>query len=154
MTILARLTWRDAEAALARARLALVPVGSLEQHGPHLTLDTDLAVAEAFAQRLDVELGDDALLCPPLPYGLSEHHLAFPGTITLRPDTFIGVLLDLVESLAHWGLRRVLVVNGHGGNIDALRLVSGQARRDHGSLVAAVMWARLAATSEPWSRRA
>ena len=145
MTILARLTWRDAEAALARARLALVPVGSLEQHGPHLTLDTDLAVAEAFAQRLDVELGDDALLCPPLPYGLSEHHLAFPGTITLRPDTFIGVLLDLVESLAHWDLRRVLVVNGHGGNIDALRLVSGQARRDHGSLVAAVMWARLAA---------
>ncbi|MGH3306554.1 MAG: creatininase family protein, partial [Nocardioides sp.] len=89
------------------------------------TVDTDLAVDEAFAQRLDAELGDDALLCPSLPYGLSEHHLAFPGTITLRPDTFIGVLLDLVESLAHWDLRRVLVVNGHGGNIDALRLVSG-----------------------------
>ena len=135
-----RLTWRDAE-ALARS---LVPVGSVEQHGPHLTLDTDLAVADAFARRLDADLGDDALLCPPIAYGLSEHHLGFPGSLTLRPDTFIGLLLDVIESLAHWDLQRVLVVNGHGGNIDALRLVSGQARRDLGSLVAAVMWAQLA----------
>lgn len=145
MTELARLTWRDAEAAIATARLALVPVGSLEQHGPHLALDTDLAVAEAFARRLDAELGKDGVLCPPVPYGLSEHHLGFPGTLTLRPDTFIRLLLDVIESLAHWDLRRVLVVNGHGGNIDALRLVSSRARRDLGSLVAAVMWAQLAA---------
>jgi creatinine amidohydrolase len=145
MTLLSRLTWRDADTALARARLGLLPVGSLEQHGPHLTLDTDLAVADALATRLDSELAEDALLCPPIPYGLSEHHLAFPGTITVRLDTFVDLLLDVVESLAHWGLRRVLVINGHGGNIDALRLVSAKARRDHGSLVAAVMWALLAA---------
>ena len=144
MTELARLTWRDAESALARASLALVPVGSIEQHGPHLTLDTDHAVADAFARRLDADLGEDALLCPPIAYGLSEHHLGFAGTLTLHPDTFIGLLLDVIESLAHWDLQRVLVVNGHGGNIDALRLVSGQARRDFGSLVAAVMWAQLA----------
>jgi creatinine amidohydrolase len=145
VTELARLTWRDAEAAIARAHLALVPVGSLEQHGPHLALDTDLAVADAFARRLDAELREDVLLCPPVPYGLSEHHLGFPGTITLRSDTFTRLLLEVIESLAHWNLRRVLVVNGHGGNIDALRLVSSQARRDFGSLVAAVMWAQLAA---------
>ncbi len=144
MTDLAALTWRDAEAALASACLALVPVGSCEQHGPHLTLDTDTAVAEALARRLDAELGDRAVLCPALPYGLSEHHLAFPGTLTLRPEAFTGALLDIVESLAHWGIRRVLVVNGHGGNIDALRLVSRRARRDLASLVAAVMWAQLA----------
>lgn len=70
--------------------------------------------------------------------------MAFPGTITLRPDTFTAVIADLVESLATWGVRRVLVVNGHGGNIDALRLASREARRDQGSLLAAVMWARLA----------
>jgi creatinine amidohydrolase len=145
MTELSRLTWSDAEQALADAKLAIVPVGSLEQHGPHLALDTDLAVAEALARRLDSDLGREALLCPSIPYGLSEHHMGFPGTLTLRPDTFTGLILEVVESLAHWGLRRVLLVNGHGGNIDALRLVSRRARRDMASRVAAVMWAQLAA---------
>jgi len=145
MTVLARLTWPDAKEALARAQLALLPVGSLEQHGPHLALDTDLAVAEALAGRLEHELAEAAVLCPAVPYGLSEHHLGFAGTLTLRPDTLGSLVLDVVESLAHWSVRRVLVVNGHGGNIDALRLVSRRARRDLGSLVAALMWAQLAA---------
>lgn len=145
MPELARLTWVDAREALARARVAVVPVGSCEQHGPHLALDTDVAVADGLARRLVTDLGETALLCPPVPYGLSEHHMAFAGTLTLRPTTFVGLVLDLVESLAHWGLRRVLVVNGHGGNIDALRLVARTARRDHGCLVAAIMWAQLAA---------
>lgn len=145
MPELARLTWPEANEALERARLALVPVGSCEQHGPHLTLDTDIAIAAAFARRLADDLGDVALLCPPLGYGLSEHHLAFPGTLTLRPGTFLGFLSDVVESLAHWGIRRVLVVNGHGGNVDAIRLAARAARRDRRALVVGVMWAQLAA---------
>ena len=120
MPELARLCWEEARDALARARLALLPVGSCEQHGPHMTLDTDLAIAEALARRLANDLGEVALLCPSVGYGLSEHHLGFPGTLTLRPETFIGLTSDIVESLARWGLRRVLVVNGHGGNVDAL----------------------------------
>jgi len=146
MTELARLTWTEADEALRSARLALLPVGSLEQHGPHLTLDTDIAIAETLARRLAGDLGSEAVLCPPIGYGLSEHHMGFPGTLTLRPATFIGMFGDLVESLATWGMKRVLVVNGHGGNIDALRLVSRNARRDHGTLLAAIMWAQLAAT--------
>jgi creatinine amidohydrolase len=138
MPELARLTWPEAREALAAARLALVPVGSCEQHGPHL------AVARALAARLAEDLGALGILCPPIPYGLSEHHMGFPGTLTLRPRTFVDLVLDVVESLALWGLRRVLVVNGHGGNIDALRLAARSARRDHGSLVASVMWAQLA----------
>lgn len=145
MSELATLTSPDAGRLLRSARLALLPVGSCEQHGPHLTLDTDLALAEALARRLETDLGEAAILCPALPYGLSEHHLGFPGTLTLRPLTLANTILDVVESLAHWGLRRVLVLNGHGGNIDVLRLVSRQARRDLGALVASVMWARLAA---------
>jgi creatinine amidohydrolase len=145
VTELARLTWPEARAALESARLALLPVGSCEQHGPHLALDTDAAVAEALARRLEADLGEDALLCPPVPYGLSEHHLGFAGTLTVRAEAFTQLLLDLIESLSHWGLRRVLVVNGHAGNIDALRLVSRRARRDLRALVAAVMWLHLAA---------
>lgn len=144
MPELARLTSPEARVALERARLALVAIGSCEQHGPHLSLDTDAAIAEAFAARLARDLGEIALLCPALPYGLSEHHMAFAGTLTLRPETLLALLSDLVESLAAWGLRRVLVVNGHGGNIDAIRLAARAARRDRASLVAGIMWAQLA----------
>ena len=145
MAELAGLTWEDAGEALRKARLALVPVGSCEQHGPHLALDTDLAIANALSRRLADDLGEVAILYPAIPYGLSEHHMGFPGTVSLRPETFMGVFNDLVQSAARWGLRRLLVVNGHGGNIDALRLVSQVARRDLGVLVASVMWAQLAA---------
>jgi creatinine amidohydrolase len=142
---LARMTTVEAERALVEARMAIVAVGSLEQHGPHLALDTDTAVADAIAVRITEELGAAAVLCPTIGYGLSEHHLGFAGTLTLRPETFIAVLHDLCESLAHHGVRRVLVVNGHGGNIDALRLAARNARRDLGMLVASVMWATIAA---------
>jgi creatinine amidohydrolase len=110
-----------------------------------MTLDTDLAVAEAFAKRLSEDLGELAALCPPVPYGLSEHHLSFPGTLTLRPGTFMSLLADLIESLSRWNMKRVIVVNGHGGNIDAIRLAARTARRDHGVLVSGLTWAQLAA---------
>jgi creatinine amidohydrolase len=145
MPELARLTWLDAQDAIAKADLAIVAVGSCEQHGPHLTLDTDSAIAQAFARRLAGDLGGNALLCPPLSYGMSEHHMGFAGTLTLRAETLLGFFSDLVESLTRWGLRRLLVVNGHGGNIDAIRLAARAARRDHGALVAGLMWAQLAA---------
>jgi creatinine amidohydrolase len=76
---------------------------------------------------------------------MSEHHLAFAGTLTLRAPTLLALIEDVVESLAHHGLKRVLLVNGHGGNQDALRLAARQAARDKTSEVAAVMWAILAA---------
>jgi creatinine amidohydrolase len=142
---IARMTTEDAAQAFARARLAILPVGSCEQHGPHLSLDTDAAVAEAIARRLAEELGDDAVLCPTVAYGLSEHHLAFAGTLTLRPTTYLAVIDDLLESLAHAGLRRVVIVNGHGGNVDALSLAGRAARRDRGMLVGSIMWALIAA---------
>ncbi|HSM44926.1 MAG TPA: creatininase family protein [Acidimicrobiia bacterium] len=145
MNELALMTTIEAEQALSKARLAVVPVGSLEQHGPHLPLMTDSAVAEAFARRVVDELGDDAVLLPLIGYGLSEHHLGFAGTITLRPNTMLELLADIFESLRHHGLRRVLVVNGHGGNIDLIRLAARNARRDHRMMVASVMWAVVAA---------
>jgi creatinine amidohydrolase len=145
MNELALMTTGEARSALDAARLAVLPVGSLEQHGPHLPLDTDAAVADALARRVAERLGDEAVLCPLVGYGLSEHHLGFAGTLTLRPATFMAVVEDVITSLHHHGIDRVLVVNGHGGNIDALRLVARQLRRDTGVMVASVMWAVLAA---------
>lgn len=145
MNELARMTTEDAAQAIAAARLALLPVGSLEQHGPHLSLDTDTAVADAIARRLAAELGGEAVLCPTIGYGLSEHHLGFAGTLTLRPPTYLALIDDILDSLAHHGIRRVLIVNGHGGNMDALRLAARSARRDRQMLVASLMWATIAA---------
>lgn len=142
---LAHLTWRDAEKALRRARVALVPVGATEQHGPHMTLDTDTAIAEAFARRLGDALGDDAIIAPTLPMGMSEHHLAFAGTMTLRASTLISLVHDVVQSCARNSVRKVILINGHGGNIDPLRLVAREAGRDGTAEVASLMWAVLAA---------
>ncbi|MEU4331578.1 creatininase family protein [Nonomuraea dietziae] len=144
MNELARMVTDEIGEALTRARIAILPIGSTEQHGRHLTYDTDFAIADAFARRLAADLGHAAVLCPGLPYGLSEHHLPFAGTLTLRPSTLLGVLRDVAESLAAAGLRRILVVNGHGGNVDAVRLAGRELRRDHGVIMAHVMWATLA----------
>lgn len=143
MNRLAAMTWPDAEAALEAASLAILVTGSTEQHGPHMALEADSAIAWSLGQRLADDLGGAAVLLPRIDYGLSEHHMRFPGTITLRPETYLRLLLDIIESLATWGLRRILIVNGHGGNIDALRLVSRTALRDQACLVASVMWARI-----------
>jgi creatinine amidohydrolase len=142
---LQKMTWRDAQGVLEAARLAVIPTGSCEQHGPHMSLATDIEIADRFGRRLASELGEIAFLCPRVAYGLSEHHMSFPGTLTLRPDTFIAVLSDLLESLRHWNVQRALFVNGHGGNVDALKLVARNARRDWGMVVGSVMWSQLAA---------
>jgi creatinine amidohydrolase len=144
MSDLSHLTTVEVGAALADVKLAILPVGATEQHGPHLELCTDAAIASEMARRLDEELGELSLLCPALPYGLSEHHLTFSGTLTLRPATFISLIVEIAESLAQHGIRRLVVVNGHGGNVDAVRLAARIALRDHDVRVAHVMWATLA----------
>lgn len=142
---LSRLTWRDAGEAFRRAKVALVPVGATEQHGPHMTLDTDTAIAEAFARRLGDALGADAIIVPTIPMGMSEHHLAFAGTMTLRASTLMGLVHDVVASCVQNGVTRIVLVNGHGGNIDPLGLVAREAARDGVAEVASIMWAVLAA---------
>jgi creatinine amidohydrolase len=98
--------------------VAVVPTGSIEQHGPHLPVDTDsfLCTRVAAAAAARASGAGPVLVTPTTCFGSSEHHMAFPGTMTLRPETFRQVVADLCASLARHGLRRQLVVNGHGGN--------------------------------------
>lgn len=145
MNDLQKMTWKEAGDVMGSARIAIIPTGSCEQHGPHMSLATDIEVADGFARRLADDLGDDALLCPRLPYGVSEHHMGFPGTLTLTAESFIAVLTDILQSLRHWGIQRVLIVNGHGGNVESLSIVSRKARRNAGMVVGSVMWSQLAA---------
>lgn len=125
-----KLTWQEIAHRRANAPLVIVPVGSCEQHGPALALSTDTLRAEACASLLAERLAPLALVTPPLPVGVSEHHMGFPGTLTVTPSTFGRFVFEIVESLTRHGWRRIFVLNGHGGNDAALGVLATQVMRD------------------------
>ncbi|MCR4404374.1 MAG: creatininase family protein [Candidatus Acetothermia bacterium] len=133
--MLEKKTWKQAREELRRAKVALIPVGSIEQHGPHLPLGTDFLTAKALAEAAAEATG--ALCTPAIPVGLSEHHRQFWGTLWVAPEHFRGYMRGIAESLAHHGLRRVIYVNGHGGNLAALQEVCRELHLDG---VYALVW--------------
>ena len=116
---LAESTWAQAEAI--ETDLAILPVGSTEQHGPHAPLGTDAIIAEAVADAAVEAYPGDAVVAPPITVGVSEEHRAFPGSLWVSEDTFRATVRETVASLAHHGWDRVVIVNGHGGNVGPLR---------------------------------
>lgn len=141
---LADLTWEEARAAAAAGAVAIVPTGSLEQHGPHLPLRVDTAlvaaVAEAAARLLPA--GVRALLTPPLWLGASHHHLPF-FAVSVEERTYVDLAAQVGASLAEAGFRRIFFLNGHGGNAAPLRLALSEISRRHPDTItaAAEYWA-------------
>jgi mycofactocin precursor peptide peptidase len=115
VTLLGGAVWPE----IPEAPLLVVPLGSVEQHGHHLPLGTDTAVACAVADAAAGAL-EAALLAPALAYGASGEHEGFPGTVSIGTEALTGLLVEYGRSAGRWA-GRVLVVNGHGGNLDALR---------------------------------
>ncbi len=126
-----QLSWPEMRGAAAQERVILLPVGSTEQHGPHLPLDVDNFLCRSVCEGAARLRPDKALLMPQVSYGFNWHHIDFPGTIGIEWDTLVRYLLDVVKSVAHHGFRKVLLVNGHGSNRPLVEVVARQATMDY-----------------------
>jgi creatinine amidohydrolase len=118
------MTWPEVEEALKTVRIAIIPVGAQEQHGPHMAESCDAVLAEAMSLKLAEKLFPHAILAPTIAMGISPHHMRFPGTITLRPETLLGIIRDMISSLKQHGIQKFLLLNGHGGNQSTLSVAA------------------------------
>src|SRR5215470_17372358 len=115
---IADMNWSQVEEYLARDDRAVLPLGCTEQHA-YLSLATDSILAERVAAEAAEPLG--VVVFPVLAYGITPYFMAYPGTVSLRTETYVEVLRDMLESVATHGFRRILIVNGHGGNSPAMK---------------------------------
>ena len=128
--MLADLTWPEVQELVGKVTVVLLPLGACEQHGPGMSLATDIVLATEICRQVSARLFPRVLVAPPIPWGLSDQHLGFPGTISLHPETFYLAIRDVVSSLLGHGFRRFLLVNGHGGNMAASEVICVRLRRE------------------------
>jgi len=137
--LLEELCWPDVVEYLQRDDRLVLVIGSTEQHGRHMTFATDVWLPWEIALRLSDRTG--VLVAPPVNYGMSLHHLGFPGSLSLRPHTLTSIVVDLLESAYGHGFRRILLLNGHGGNIASIQVALSEALHElHGLEVRVQSW--------------
>ena len=124
---ISEMNWRQVEEYLKRDDRAVVPLGSTEQHA-YLSLSTDSILAERVAVEAAEPIG--VAVFPVMAYGITPYFMAYPGTISLRVNTYMQIMHDILESLAQHGFKRIVIVNGHGGNTPA-QSVCGEFLRDY-----------------------
>lgn len=139
------LTTKDFEALDRNKTIAVLPVAAIEQHGPHLPVSTDTTIADGMIGTLIKQLPDDLsiLILPTQAVGKSNEHLKSPGTLTLTWETAIRAWTEIGESVHRAGLRKIVLVNSHGGNVDCLSIVARELRVRFGMLAVTTQWSRL-----------
>jgi creatinine amidohydrolase len=135
---LAEMTSEEAGKKLKEADIAILPIGSTEQHGPHLPLGTDTLIANAIAEKVSLKAAEKEIkvvTLPPLFFGFSDEHMNYPGTISLKSETLVNVIYDICKSLVNHGVKRILIICGHGGNISVVETVCRKIGTDFGVFV-------------------
>ncbi|MEX2260649.1 MAG: creatininase family protein [Bryobacteraceae bacterium] len=133
-------TWPEIREAVAQNRVAVLPVGTVEQHGPHLPLSTDVVTATEISRLAVERVTSEAMLMPSVYYSFNVHHLDFPGTIHVEGETVINYVTDIGKSLAHHGFRKILLVNGHGSNVPFLDIAARNITNRTEAICAMVPW--------------
>ena len=137
-------TGPELKALAAAGALPVLPVGSLEQHGPHLPVWTDSFIAHRIALRAAEQAACQAVVLPPIWLGLSEHHLPFGGTLSADYAAFNAVIRSIARSLRALGFSRLLIVNGHGGNIEPLAVSVREAAHEFAMPIVSITWPQAA----------
>jgi creatinine amidohydrolase len=139
------LSWPDLQGADTGRWIAVLPLAAVEQHGPHLPLGTDALIAEAYLAEVEAALPADlpAVLLPVMTIGVSPEHLGFPGTLSLAAGTALAGWTAIGEGLRRAGLRKLVIVTSHGGNVAAASLAAVELRRRFGLLAVTCSWHKL-----------
>ncbi|MGB9740916.1 MAG: creatininase family protein [Candidatus Bathyarchaeia archaeon] len=135
--LLHEMSWVEAKDYFENADIAIIPVGSNEQHGPQNPLGTDHLIAKALAEEAAKRTG--VLCVQVIPFGVSSHHKQFWGTIFIKPETLREYVKDVCLSLNYYGIRKIVIVNGHGGNLNALSDLSRELR-EKGIFISVFQW--------------
>jgi creatinine amidohydrolase len=132
------LTWEEVRDAAAQKKAILIPIGSIEDHGPHLPLNTDNVIVEAVCFEVARRAPDEILSLPVLPVGFEEHHMDFPGSLTSSMETLLNFFADAAISVARHGFTHIMLVNGHGSNASLVELAARKAVLATGAIVGAM----------------
>lgn len=136
----ADLTWEQINEAVEMEKVILLPVGSTEQHGPHLPLDVDNFLATSICLEAGKRSSGNILVAPTISYGFNIHAMDFPGTLHVKYNTFIEYCVEVCKSLAYHGFKRIIIVDGHGSNEHLLEFVGRRTILETDALVASFMW--------------
>ncbi|HVZ15910.1 MAG TPA: creatininase family protein [Terriglobales bacterium] len=144
--LLQEMSWPDVRELAAAKPIVIIPTGSIEQHGPHLPLEVDSCIAKALAEASAVRLCEKlpVAVTPVLDLGFSGEHMSFPGTLSLSAKTFMRIVHEVLLDLIRHGFDRFFLLNGHGGNEEALRLVARTLREEHEVIIATASYWQLA----------
>ncbi len=145
---LERLTWPMAKEAFEKTSFVVVPLGSNEQHGPHLATGTDWMVAKEMARRLGERA--NVIVTPTLPIGYAKYHTVFPGTLSVSQETLTHMLIEICQDLLKYGTTHILFVDGHGGNLPALAQVGAWLRERNIPSATACWWEMTQVINPEW----
>jgi creatinine amidohydrolase len=136
-------TWPEMKELIARQPVCLLPIGSVEDHGKHLPLDVDNFLISSICEETARRIPEEVLLLPLIPFGFEDHHMSFPGTITIRAEHLEAFVLDVTLSLAQHGFKKILIADGHGSNMPILDLVARKTVIQTDALCACFLWPSL-----------
>ena len=137
-------TWPELKERVKQQPVVILPIGSVEDHGRHLPLDTDNFVIWSICEAAAQKAPDEMLLLPQIPFGFETHHMDFPGTVDIHMEHLLHFVLDVTKSVAHHGFRRILIADGHGSNMPILDLVARRTILETEAMCGCFIWPSLA----------